>query len=276
MKLLIVGKNSRISQFLKNNLNRRFILSIKNYSEIIKKKSNYFNKFDFVINCSSNKKYVNSRYNSDYDYDYQIVKKIIKLKPYYIFLSTRKIYKPDDNCSETSKPNPKCNYSKNKLITENKLKDLVKKKLLILRISNVIGVNNIISKKKLHKTFIDIFFINIKKGFIVENNKIYKDFISSKKLIQVISRLIAIKATGTFNLSTGKKIYLNDIIKWLNFFNKKPYKVMNNKNFNFNKDSFYLNNKKVIKKTKIKIKISDLKNDCKKISKDYFIKKRQK
>ena len=51
---------------------------------------------------------------------------------------------------------------------------------------------------------------------------------------------------------------------------------MNNKNFNFNKDSFYLNNKKVIKKTKIKIKISDLKNDCKKISKDYFIKKRQK
>lgn len=272
MKILIVGKNSRITQFLKHDLNRRFILSIKKYSEIIKKKSNYFSKFDFVINCSSNKKYINSRYNADYDHDYQIVKKLVKSKPYYIFLSTRKIYKPDDNCSETNTPRPKCNYSKNKLITENKLINLIKKKLLILRISNVIGINNIISKKKLHKTFIDIFFINIRKGFILENNKIYKDFISSKKLIQIISKLITIKATGTYNLSTGKKIYLNDIIKWLNFYNSKPYKIINNKDYKLNKDSFYLNNKKVIKKTKINIKISDLKNDCKKISKDYFIK----
>lgn len=276
MKLLIVGKNSRITQFLKNYLSRKFILSIKNYSEIIERKSNYFSKFDFVINCSSNKQYVDSKYNSVYDHDYQIVKKLVKLKPYYIFLSTRKIYNPDNNCRETSRPKPKCNYSKNKLITENKLKSLIKKKLLILRISNVIGINNIISKKKLHKTFIDIFLINIRKGFIVENNKIYKDFISSKKLIQVMSKLITIKATGTYNLSTGKKIYLNDIIKWLNFYNKKPFKIINNRDFKFNKDSFYLNNKKVIKKTKIKIKISDLRNDCKRISKNYFIKTRQK
>ena len=276
MKLLIVGKNSRITQFLKNHLSRKFILSIKNYSEIIEKKSNYFSKFDFVINCSSNKKYVNSKYNSAYDHDYQIVKKLVKLKSYYIFLSTRKIYNPDNNCRETSIPKPKCNYSKNKLITENKLKSLIKKKLLILRISNVIGINNIISKKKLHKTFIDIFLINIKKGFIVENNKIYKDFISSKKLIQVMSKLITIKATGTYNLSTGKKIYLDDIIKWLNFYNNKPFKIINNRDFKFNKDSFYLNNKKVIKKTKIKIKISDLRNDCKKISKNYFFRTRHK
>ena len=275
MKILIVGKNSRITQFLKDYLNRRFLLSIISYSEVVKKESNYFNKFNFVINCSSNKKYVNSKYNSLYDHDYQIVKKLIKLKPSYIFLSTRKIYKADDNCNETSKPKPQCNYSKNKLITEKKLKNLIKKKLLILRISNVIGVNNIISKKKLHNTFIDIFFINIKKGLILENGTIYKDFISSKKLVQVISKLITIKAIGTYNLSIGKKIYLNDIIRWLNFYNNKPYKIINNKNFNFNKDSFYLNNNKIVKKTKINLKISDLKTDCKKISKNYFIKAKQ-
>ena len=118
MKILIIGKNSRITQFLKDYLNRRFFLSIKSYSEVVKKESNYFNKFDFVINCSSNKRYVNLKYNSLYDHDYQIVKKLIKLKPSYIFLSTRKIYKPNDNCNETNKPKPQCNYSKNKLITE--------------------------------------------------------------------------------------------------------------------------------------------------------------
>ena len=91
-----------------------------------------------------------------------------------------------------------------------------------------------------------------------------------------MSKLITIKATGTYNLSTGKKIYLNDIIKWLNFYNKKPFKIINNRDFKFNKDSFYLNNKKIIEKNKIKIKISDLRNDCKRISKNYFIKIRQK
>ena len=276
MKILIIGKYSRITQFLKDYLNKRFFLSIKNYSEVVKKESSYFNKFDFVINCSSNKNYVNLKYNSFYDYDYQIVKKLIKLKPSYIFLSTRKIYKPDDNCKETKKPKPQCNYSKNKLITENKLKTLIKEKLLILRISNVIGINNIISKKKLHNTFIDIFFINIKKRFILENGKVYKDFISSKKLVQIISKLILIKAIGTYNLSTGKKIFLNDIIRWLNFYNNKPFKIVNSKNFNFNKDSFYLNNNKVVKKTKINLKISDLEVECKKISKNYFYKSKQK
>jgi dTDP-4-dehydrorhamnose reductase len=276
MKILIIGKYSRITQFLKDYLNKKFFLSIKNYSEVVKKESSYFNKFDFVINCSSNKNYVNLKYNSFYDYDYQIVKKLIKLKPSYIFLSTRKIYKPDDNCKETNKPKPQCNYSKNKLITENKLKTLIKEKLLILRISNVIGINNIISKKKLHNTFIDIFFINIKKRFILENGKVYKDFISSKKLVQIISKLILIKAIGTYNLSTGKKIFLNDIIRWLNFYNNKPFKIVNSKNFNFNKDSFYLNNNKVVKKTKINLKISDLEVECKKISKNYFYKSKQK
>ena len=91
-----------------------------------------------------------------------------------------------------------------------------------------------------------------------------------------MSKLITIKATGTYNLSTGKKIYLDDIIKWLNFYNNKPFKIINNRDFKFNKDSFYLNNKKVIKKTKIKIKISDLRNDCKKISKNYFFRTRHK
>lgn len=270
MKILIIGKNSRITQFLKDYLNKDFSISIKSYSEVIKKNTLYFKKYKFIINCSSNKKYINSKYNSSDDHDYKIAKKIIKLKTSYIFLSTRKVYKPKANCKETDKLYPKCNYSKNKLITEKKLKKMINDRLIILRISNVIGITKKNSKKKLHNTFIDIFFKNIKKGFIIRNNKVFKDFVSSKQLGQLISKLIKLNANGTYNLSMGKKVYLDSIIQWLNFYNTNSYKIFNSNKFNFNKDSFYLNNSKITKKTKIKISISNLKLECKKISKKYF------
>ena len=271
MKILIIGKNSRITQFLKEYLDKDFSISIKGYSELIKKDSLYFKKYKFIINCSSNTKFVKSKYDASNDYDYKIAKKIIRLKTSYIFLSTRKVYKPKESCKETDKTQPLCNYSKNKLITENKLKKILKNRLIILRISNVIGVTKKNSKNKLHNTFIDIFFENIKKGFIVKNQKIFKDFISSKKLSQVISKLIKLNAKGTYNLSVGKKVYLDHIVQWLNYFNPNSYKIINHNKFNFNKDSFYLNNDKILKKTKIRISISNLKTECKNMSKKYFL-----
>jgi len=270
MKILIVGKNSQISQYLKEYLIKDFSISIKSYSELIKKDSLYFERYKFIINCSSNKKFVNSKYESSNDHDCIIAKKIGGLKNSYIFLSTRKVYRPKENCKETDKLRPSCNYSKNKLITENKLKKILKKRLIILRISNVIGITKKNSKKKLHNTFIDIFFKNIKKGFIVNNQDIFKDFISSEKLGEQISKLIKINATGTYNLSIGKKVYLNHIINWLNYYNPSSYKIIDNDKFKFNKESFYLNNDKIIKKTRVKMPISNLERECKKISKIYF------
>ena len=273
MKILIIGKNSRITQFLKEYLDKDFSILVKNYSELINKNSSYFEKFKFIINCTSNKKYVNSPYDVSNDNDYKIAKKIIKLNTSYIFLSTRKVYKPRENCKETDKLKPLCNYSKNKLITENKLKKIIKSRLLILRISNVIGITKKKSKKKLHETFIDVFFKNIKRGIIIKNHKIFKDFVSSKNLGQLVSKLIKVNAIGTYNLSIGKKIYLDQVVQWLNFYNPNSYKIISSNKFNLNKDSFFLNNNKILKKTKIKLSILNLRLECKKISKKYFLTK---
>ena len=40
--------------------------------------------------------------------------------------------------------------------------------------------------KKIHNTFIDIFFNNINKGFIFDNKKDFKDFISIDKFCEII------------------------------------------------------------------------------------------
>ena len=72
---------------------------------------------------------------------------------------------------------------------------------------------------------------------------------------------------GIFNVSIGKKIFLNDILKWLNKFNNKQVII---KNKNIIDECFYLNNQKLMSKIKIKNSVSELKNYCLKISKKKF------
>mgnify|MGYP001444589910 FL=1 len=124
-------------------------------------------------------------------------------------------------------------------------------------------------KRKLYKTFIDFFLENTKKGIIIKNDKIYKDFLSIYKFCEIVEKLIKVRAFGTYNISLGKKVYLDKLVKWLNEFNKHKHKLKEMPN-NYKKQSFYLNNDKLMKKINIKNRIIDLENDCKKISKLIF------
>jgi hypothetical protein len=150
------------------------------------------------------------------------------------------------------------------------IKKILTNRVLILRISNIINPPNN-NKRKLHKTFSDIFFEMAKRGFIYKNKKIYKDFISIKKFNQIVFELIKKNSFGTFNVSLGKKIYINQLITWLNFYNPREINIINPKN-SFNNDSFTLNNKKLMQKIKIKNNALELKNECLRISKNFFTK----
>ena len=75
---------------------------------------------------------------------------------------------------------------------------------------------------------------------------------------------------GTYNVSIGRKIYLNQIIRWLNkYYNKKNLKIINNSSKNKNQN-FYLNNNKLMSKIKIKNSLFELKKDCLDLSKKLF------
>ena len=263
-RVLIIGKRGFIGKNLFNYLKKFYLVSHKSYKNLNKYKSN-LNNFDYVINTSINKKYINEKYNSKFDNDLKISNFIKNEKTTYIFLSTRKVYKPKANITENGKLLPKSNYAKNKLKSEKKLIKNLGKNLIILRISNVIGDKSKV--KKIHNTFIDIFFQNIKKGFILENNNDFKDFISIEKFNEIVKNIINRNLNGIFNVSLGKKIYLNHIIQWLNKFNKKKLMIKNKKNQN---DCFFLNNKKLMSKIKIRNTQGELKKFCINISKKRF------
>ena len=263
-KILIIGKRGFIGKNLTNYLKKFYFVSQKSFKNFNQYKS-IINKFDYVINTSINQKYIKEKYNFKNDNDLTISNFIKNKKTTFVFLSTRKVYKSKSNIKENSKLLPKTNYAKNKLRTEKKLISILTDNLIILRISNLIGDKRKV--KTVHNTFIDVFFQNIQKGFILENNRDFKDFISIQKFCEIVKNIINKDLRGIFNVSIGKKIYLNDVIKWLNKFNKKKVKIEYKK---LKDDCFFLNNKKLMSKIKIKNTEQELKKFCIEISKKRF------
>ena len=264
IRILIIGKRGFVGNNLYKYLKKFYSVTHKSYKDFTKFKTN-LNNYNFVINTSINRNYINKKYNIKFDNDIKISNFIDKDKTIFIFLSTRKVYEPKPNLKEKSKLAPKTNYAKNKLITEKKLIKRFSKDLIILRVSNIIGDKSKI--KKLHNTFVDVFFHNVRKGYIFNNKNDYKDFISINKFCEIIKNIIKKNLRGTFNVSIGKKIFLNEIVNWLNKFNRKKVKT---KKIKLKNDCFYLNNKKLMSKIKIKNSISELRDYCHKISKKKF------
>ncbi len=267
-KVLIIGKNSFIGKnFFNLSKNKKF-KKIYSYKKFLKIKKKNLIKFDVIINFSIKMNYVNKKYSLLNDIDYKIATRIKDLNILYVFISSRKVYKNGENLEENSRKKPHDNYSKNKLITEKKLKKILFKNLLILRLSNVVGIKKI-TRNSIHKTFIDYYFENIKKGQIINSNNEFKDFLGIKQLTLILNQIIEKKINGIYNVSLGKKVYLKEIIGWLNTYNHsklryiKLHKSQNN-------DSFTLKNAKLVKAINCKIYKKDLEKECKIISKLHF------
>ena len=272
-KIIIIGKNGFIGSNLIKLLKKNFDIKSYGYRKFLNVNRKFLLNVNYVINCTSNKQYVNKKYSKKNDFDFQISKKIKDLNCKMIFLTSRKIYKLGDNLNESSKLKPNCNYSKNKLHTEKILLKNLKNRILILRISNLIGINKFRNNnKKIHKTFIDSFFLNVQRGIIFNNEKNYKDFLSINKFGEIIEKLINKKVVGIYNVSLGQKVYLTKLVNWLNLFNKNKYKSIDIPK-GYKTECFYLNNDKLMKKINIKNKLIDLEKDCKSISKFFFKKK---
>ena len=275
LKIIIVGKNSFIARNLYKYLKNRCKVEILSFREFLKK--NIYNNIDYVINCSSTLNYINQKYKIKFDNDFLISKKILNYqKCKLVLLSSRKVYKPKNNIKENGKILLKENYSKNKFFTEKKIIEILNDRVLVLRISNIIGFDSNKKGRKLHKTFIDFFIENIKKNIIFDNKGVYKDFLPINLFSRIVFLLIKKNKSGIFNVSIGKKVYLTKIIKWLNHYNpnKKSIKIMTKIPYKtINRECFFLNNTKLLRVINIKINLNDLKNECLGISKKLFYEK---
>ena len=116
----------------------------------------------------------------------------------------------------------------------------------------------------------------LSKKKVINNEKIFKDFITINQFAKIVHKLIIKKSYGIFNISFGRKVYLYKLIDWLLKFNKNKLNTKKLTNFEKKKlefRSFFLNNTKLKKKISINLDLDEIKKECLKISKKIFYEK---
>jgi nucleoside-diphosphate-sugar epimerase len=271
--LLLIGKNSFIASNIYNILKNKIYIKKISYKYFLLLKNKDLIKFNFIANCSLHPNYVQNKYNKNFDLDLKILNKIEGLNINFIFFSTRKVYRPKFNINEKQVLCPQDNYASNKIVTESLVKRLLPGNYLILRISNIVGLRTNPNKKQVHKLFIDN-FINFKRNKnIPKYEGVYKDFISAKQFTEIFLLILKKNLKGIYNISLGKKIFIDDIVDWLTYYSDNTFKLQNlkDKKNNFNLDSFTLNNNKIKKILNISISKKNLKNYCLNLSRKLFL-----
>ena len=72
-----------------------------------------------------------------------------------------------------------------------------------------------LNKRQVRKLFYDHFldFRKIKKNLVFNND--FKDFITIDHLSEIIKKLIQKNINGVYNVSLGEKVYISEMIYWL-------------------------------------------------------------
>ena len=259
-KILIIGKKSFLGSNLKIYLSKFYKVDCHSYEKVIFRDNSFFDKYSHILNTAIHKRYIKKRYDKKYDLDSNFVEKFDKINFDYIYINSRKIYRPKENINENSYIAPVDIYAKNKLITERLLQKKCKNRLVSLRVSNVVGKKIIKNLRNNHKLFFDNFlqYRQSKRKIIVNND--FKDFLSIDQFCLIIAMIIKFKVKGIFNVSISKKIHLSELTKWLD---KKLFKKINFTKPS--KNSFTLSNTKLIKKIKINLTKNQLKTFCEKL-----------
>ena len=223
-KILIIGKKSLLSSNIEKYLKREHFVKRIPFFKITKNKI-FLLDFDFVINCSFDVNLKDYRKTSDY-----ILASLLKNKKIiFVMISTCKVYDLNQKkkFSEKMKCKPYTPYGKLKFLIEKKVKILLKNRVLVLRVSNIIQFD--LRKKTILKTFINTMLSDLKnkqKIFIPKKN-FKKDFLPISFFNDVLNQLLKKNTTGTYNIGTGIGLKLEEFAKLLikGFGCGKIYKV---------------------------------------------------
>lgn len=193
----------------------------------------------------------------NYDFTNDLIKSSIKNKvKNFIYISSISVYGSNlsINTSEKNKPKPIDGYSRLKLKCEELLKKKSRnQKVLILRLSNIIGKPHYLTKG-FQKLFIpNICLMALKKNKIIlkTNGDQYRDFLELKIFLKIINffltKIDKIDNFSVFNISSSSSLKIIDVAKKVksifnNVLNKKVEIIKGKK---INEKKYSINNNKM-------------------------------
>lgn len=260
-KIILVGYKSFIQTNLFGHLKNKFFVKKLRFKEINKKN---VEGFDIIINCSNSKNFFDKQYEKKYDRNLKIANIIKATKTKLFLLSSRQVYAQKLFLTEKSTINPLNTYSKNCVMSEKLCKKILKNNLLILRLSNVFGLEK---GKKKKPSMVSLIIQGLKKGKIIMDNNyfLHKDFLPIQLLCLHIEKLANLNLKGILNIGSGIPYLVKDFIDEFIDSSKTKIKIQINKKFNDKSYCFNiekLNNLSGIKfdKKKLNVYLLELKN----------------
>lgn len=277
-KILITGANGYLGYEIYNHLKKKYI--VEGTSRTKNKKFTHLNfpkhkieqinfkNIDTVIHLAAlDREEVkkNSKHSKkiNFSFAYELIKKSKENNvKTIIFFSSINVYGKNLTKEVTEKTHPKPNdeYSVLKFKVEKKLLREKGIQVLILRISNIIGV-----PKKISKGYEKLFIPDICKSAI-KNNKIilksdgnqFRDFLDINILLKVISKIISSKKkidqSLILNVSSGIGTQILSVAKKVKKIMKKKFnrEITIVKGHKTNENKYKISNKKMVKLLNIK------------------------
>ena len=242
-RIIVIGNKSFIQKNFYELCKKRFEIKKIRFTKI---NSFQFNQDDIVINCSQNKNFFNRNYIKKFDRNFKVAKILSRKNSQLILLSSRNVYKPKLDICENSQLKPIDIYGKNCLKSENNCKSVLKK-LTILRLSNVVGIETM---KKKRLSLMSVLINGVKEKHVIfdDSYEWYKDLIPIRILCLYLEKILLINYYGVLNIGSGFKIKIKNFIRYLDL-NKKIKISVNQKKIK--KDEYSYDIKKLKKITKI-------------------------
>ena len=88
-RILLIGKRGFLGNYLNKYLHKKFKIKFISFKEINNLKKSIIN-YDYIINTSINKHYINKKYHKKFDNDFQIANFLDPKKIHLFFLAQEK------------------------------------------------------------------------------------------------------------------------------------------------------------------------------------------
>ena len=260
--IFVSRKKDKKNKFLKFNFEKKIFKSFlkkKKISKVV-----IFTAISDPFKCETNKQ---ESHKVNIIFIKKLISLLIKEKIYFIFFSSEYIFSGRDKVlyKENSKPNSRMLYGKQKIEIENYLKKKVNNNFSILRLSKTYGDN--IYDKTLFSEVLEQ-YVNGKKLFEIANDQCFKPLYIND-LIKILDYFLRKKITGNFNVCGDQYMSRFNFIKIMfNFLDIKDIVLKKCSIKKFNNKIYFpkklnLSNKKI--KNKIGIKFTNFTKVLKKI-----------
>lgn len=227
-KIIIIGKNSNLSNHLKNKLQNSKVISSREISRNIKILSKYKNqKIKLIFNnfqpatklnlMSNSKTYIENSIGITSKILNYLLLNNFKIKK-IIYTSSSSVYGDNIYSTETDQVKPLNLYASLKIANEKMIKNFCTEKKIdytISRLFNMYGGNDKFSI--ISKIFLAIRFN--KELMIVNNGNSIRDFIHIDDVVNIYIKLLDIKNIKILNIGTGVGRSIKSIIKYFKKYN---------------------------------------------------------